>query len=268
MRYLLYIDILGFSSLVEDHPAKVEDLYEVIASLHAHRHGDFKSIIFSDTVLVYSVAPCESVRDKVYLVMYLCEFAQDLLYRLTGRDIVFRAVLTRGEFRHYELNSMPCFFGNALIRAYRSEKQIKAVGLFIDRAIEKENHIFQTRPYNDQYSCVFLTQSIRKVETLHCGTFPLDRFELEGTDLIWNLTAELLYLRRLYQQATSQPDAIVRAKYANTWALFREQYPRTTEYLAATQFELEKVCPGAGWDDVLARFPESYSFAVDARIDY
>jgi hypothetical protein len=33
LRYLLYIDILGFSELVATSPEKVDDLYTVIASL-------------------------------------------------------------------------------------------------------------------------------------------------------------------------------------------------------------------------------------------
>ena len=54
-RYLLYIDVLGFSALIDEGLGKINDLYEVIASLNVHRHDAFKVIVFSDTILVYNV---------------------------------------------------------------------------------------------------------------------------------------------------------------------------------------------------------------------
>src|ERR1039457_4901214 len=230
-RYLLYIDILGFSELVEKKTDHVLDLYEVIASLNVHRHQAFKTIIFSDTILVYNLDGGAAQDDRSYLVMFLCEFAQDLQYRLTERGIFFRAVLLRGEFHHYELNAVPCFFGRALIEAYRSEKQINAIGLFIDRSIEGDSDIFKTVPFNDKFSFVFITQQLHKVEYLNGGRFPLDAFELEQTDLIWALTPELLYLKYLYLAMRFHPDEKVRVKYANTWVIFQSQYPNTTRHL-------------------------------------
>ncbi len=35
-RYLLYIDVLGFSELVEEGTSRIGDLFEVIASLYVH----------------------------------------------------------------------------------------------------------------------------------------------------------------------------------------------------------------------------------------
>ena len=108
-RCLLYIDILGFADLVSESNARIQDLYEIIASLHVHDHPSFKAIIFSDTILVYNVEGDDTRRDRSYLVMYLCEFAQDLQRRLTEKDIFFRGVSVRGYFTHYELNQIPCF---------------------------------------------------------------------------------------------------------------------------------------------------------------
>ena len=268
MRYLLYIDILGFSDLVAGKADKVADLYEVIASLNVHRHPTFKAIVFSDTLLVYNITGGDTPAEARYVVMFLSEFAQDLQHRLTQRGIVFRAVIVRGNFRHYELNGIPCFFGSALVDAYQSEKPIKAIGLFIDRTIEKASHIFKTTAYNDRFSFVFITQSIDKLEYTFGGRFPIDRFELQETDLIWMLTPELLYLRQLHLQMQFHPIDAVRVKYANTWALYSAQYPKTTQHLVNSNFDLERVCPGASWDKVLARFPQSYSFAVETRREY
>ncbi len=72
-RFLLYIDVLGFTDLVSQSNARIDDLYEVIASLHVHNHPSFKVIIFSDTILVYNVEGEDTRRDRTYLIMYLCE---------------------------------------------------------------------------------------------------------------------------------------------------------------------------------------------------
>jgi hypothetical protein len=267
-RYLLYIDILGFSDLVAKDLSRIQDLYEVIASLHVHRHNAFQAIVFSDTILVYNTDGGDTPQDRNYLVMFLCEFAQDLQHRLVGRDIFFRAVLVRGEFIHFELNSIPCFFGHALIDAYRSEKQIQATGLFMERAIVPDSDIFKTIPFNDRYNFVFITQALHTIEYFHGGFFPVDRFSLEETDLIYLLVPEVLYLKRLSHWATVHENEDVRRKYANTLALFRIQYPETLKNLEATGFELEAISPGAKWNEVVSRFPEGYSWAIESRKDY
>jgi hypothetical protein len=101
-RYFLYIDILGFADLVLKQPERVKDLYEIVSTLNAHRHQSFGTIVFSDTILVYPKIELNAGQQTdAYLVMYLCEFAQDLLYRLANRNIWFRAILTQGKFTHY-----------------------------------------------------------------------------------------------------------------------------------------------------------------------
>ena len=52
----LYLDILGFSDLVND-PKQVEELYGVIDGLHVFSHNMFECIAFSDTLLIYDPAP-------------------------------------------------------------------------------------------------------------------------------------------------------------------------------------------------------------------
>lgn len=267
-RYLLYIDILGFSALVSEGSPKIQDLYEVIASLNVHRHSAFRAIVFSDTILVYNVAGGDAPEDRAYLIMFLCEFAQDLQRRLTGRGIYFRAVLVRGEFMHYELNSLPCFFGAALVRACRAEKTLQAVGLFIDRSLVPDSDIFKSVPFDDQYNFVFITQSLNTVEQFWGGRFPLDRVELEETDLIYNLVPEVLYLRDISRLAAFHPDERVRRKHAATLDLFRAQYPRTLRILENNHFEFDPLCPGAKWAAVSAPFPELYSWAVKTRVSY
>lgn len=53
----------------------------------------------------------------------------------------------KGQFTHYELNGIPCFFGESLIRAHLTEKEIGAIGLFMQNEILKDSDIFPTRPF-------------------------------------------------------------------------------------------------------------------------
>jgi hypothetical protein len=92
---------------------------------------------------------------------------------------------------------MPCFFGNALIDAYTSEKQIPAIGLFMDRSLVRESDIFDTVPFKNKYHFVFIMQALNEIEDLHGGSFPIDRLSLEGTDLIYRLVPEVLYLKHV-----------------------------------------------------------------------
>lgn len=168
-RLLLYIDILGFSDLVSESPSRIDDLYEVIAGLHAHHHDAFRCVVFSDTILIYNVDGGDIPEDISYLLMYQCEFARDLLHRLTKRGIVFRAVITNGSFRHYQLNDVPCFYGTALVDAYNSEKSIKAIGLFISKDLVRYCDIFHHTQFNDNFYFVYTTQALDEIEAL-CGS--------------------------------------------------------------------------------------------------
>jgi len=267
-RYLLYIDILGFSDLVVAGSPRVHDLYEVIASLNVHRHSAFRAIVFSDTVLVYNTDGGDTKADRAYLVMFLCEFAQDLQHRLTKRGIFFRAVLVCGEFTHYELNSMPCFFGPALIEAYRAEKEIQAIGLFINKSIVEDSDIFKTASFNQDFDFVFIMQSLETAEHLYGGAYPMDRNLLEETGLIDYLVPEVLYLQQLHHNMQNQPDVRVRTKYARSWDLFKGRYPKTLRVLEANSFDWQALCPGAGWATIESRYPQNYSWAITARVEH
>jgi hypothetical protein len=53
-RCLLYIDVLGFSQMIECDPRKVALVYSILDDLNVHRHNAFKAIAFSDTILAYN----------------------------------------------------------------------------------------------------------------------------------------------------------------------------------------------------------------------
>jgi hypothetical protein len=264
-KYLLYIDILGFRGLARNHPDRVHDLYRVVASLNVHRHSAFAAIVFSDTILIYNTAELVTNHDHAYTVMYLCEFAQDLLHRLIGRDVAFRAVLTSGPFEHYYLNEVPCFFGSALVEAYDAEKTIKATGLFINESCQRYNQIYATAAFDGTWSFVFLTQSMSEVEDVYEGILPLAPTVAVNTDTGLLLGLEVLHLKTVHDHAQTFPDMEVRAKYAKTWSFYSQQYPTSIETLLASDFSLSAVSPDLDWRPLLERTQEDFEWASRRR---
>lgn len=259
-KYFLYIDILGFSQLVATSPEKVDDLYEAVASLNVHAHDAFEAIVFSDTVLIYNTVDSAHTKDDEYLVMYLCEFAKDLQYRLAGRDIAFRAILTYGPFVHYTLNNIPCFYGQALIDTYNAEKNIQAMGVFIDKSISKYITVFSLSSFDDKYDFVHTTQSFQEVEDLHQGVFPLNEFSLTQTDLGVVFAAEFLYAKYLYDNSLSQSVETIKQKYVNTIEFYRSRYPKSMAVLLSQNFSPNTVSSSVQWHEYLNRYPESFSY--------
>lgn len=251
-RYFLYIDILGFAKMVETEPDRVVDLYEIISQLNAHRHESFGTIVFSDTILVYpKFQRGIDAREDSYFVMYLCEFAQDLLYRLANRDIHFRAVITQGKFAHYFLENVPCFYGPALINAYRTEKRIEAVGLFIDKRCDKKNRIYQTITFDEKYDFVFLMQRLEEFEPHGHLSFPYpDVWQLEQSGAQWQLAQDCLILRNSYF-ARQHSDPKVRAKHDRTWQLYAQRYPQIVGALIAQSFNPRAICGLFDWSEAV-----------------
>lgn len=191
-KYLLYIDILGFGEIALSDPTRVTRLYTILDSLNVHRHQGFRTIVFSDTILVYNDFTPKDDHEHEYAVMFSCEFAQDLLVRLVGRDVHFRALLEYGDFSHDSLTNIQSFFGPALVRAYQREKQLQAVGLFATDACVARNRIFPTERFQDDLHFVYLNQSLERLQQNTGGHLPCDPIYVDDTDdyhdILWDLS--------------------------------------------------------------------------------
>ena len=88
-KYFLYIDILGFSKMVEQDSPKVKEVFSIIDKLNVFHHECFETVFFSDTLLVFNKDYAVFEGDKNYLIMFLIEFAEDLFYRLADKNIFF-----------------------------------------------------------------------------------------------------------------------------------------------------------------------------------
>jgi hypothetical protein len=269
-RYFLYLDILGFTDLVKKNDGKsITDLYEVIASLNVHRHSAFKVVVFSDTVVVYNVNGGDTPRDSSYLIMFLCEFVKDLMHRLTGRGIYFRSVITYGDFTHYELNGIPCFFGNALVDAYNSEKELKAIGLFIHKEISHHSDIFKYREFNENYNFVYVTQALEEIELWGINGFPLAKDFIESTGSEWEIFPEISHLASMQAGSLNlELSESVRNKYIASWEKYCLQYPNLTRQLIVSQNDIFSIAPSVDWKPVTERYPEDYSHAIETKVEF
>lgn len=247
-KFLLYIDILGFSELVSQHPEKVREIYEVVNNLNVHKHDAFQTIIFSDTILVYNKYEPDSLHDKQYIVMYMIEFAQDLLFRGNSIDLNFRAVITYGGFEHFKLENTECYFGKSLVSAYLKEKDINGVGLFIDSELEKYNQIFKSCRYNLDLNFVFLFQTILRLKSYTDGILPLPSILIEPTDEFCWLENEIALLKKYYIALSSHENPKIRSKYLQTYQFYRKLMPRVFEQLENNDFSMKTINPDVDWN--------------------
>jgi hypothetical protein len=245
-KFLLYIDILGFSDLVQKNPEKVREIYNIVNKLNVHKHDAFQTIIFSDTILVYNKVEAESIQDKKYITMYMIEFVQDLIFKGLSIDLNFRAVLTFGEFEHYNLENAECYYGKSLISAYLKEKEINGIGLFMDSDLEVYNDIYKFCTYNSEMNFIFLFQTLLRIKTYGLE-FPIPNELIEPTyEFCW-LEDEITLLRKYYKNSNSHESPKVRAKYLQTYLYYRNLLPSIFQQLEMNDFSMKTVNSEVDW---------------------
>jgi hypothetical protein len=132
-RYLLFLDILGFSDLVEG--KGTDEIYEVINdALHAFSHWNdlndrFRTISFSDTFILYQ--DLNGYASAYFLDVYA--IGGMILSALLAKGIPARGAISFGEFevRHDSSGKHQVFFGRALVEAYRAEQREHWIGITI-----------------------------------------------------------------------------------------------------------------------------------------
>jgi len=248
-RYLLYIDILGFSNLVTDNYTKVSTLFERINDLNVHRHNVFQTIVFSDTILIFNRDKALSNHGHEYLVMLACEFVQDLIFRSIDLEIPFRAILTYDEFHYKRLENIEAYYGAALLKAYFKEKQINAQGLFIDKKILKYNNIYKTLSFDKDFDFVFLTQNLDRL-LFYGGELPIDASFIEESVEFTGIDVELKMLKILKQNIKTQQDSRIRGKYLQTYELYRQRYGKLINKFEESDFDYRVISPDADWTEI------------------
>ncbi len=247
-KFLLYIDILGFTEMALEKPRKVEQIFATIDTLNVHQHGSFKTIVFSDTILVYNKQTAVTDKEKNYLVLYLIEFAEDLHHRLTGQDVYFRAIITSGKFKHYQLENVECFFGQALVNAYRQEKDIPAIGLFIDAACNAHNEYFRLEPFGNGLSFVYLNRALESLHEMSGGKYPVIDPSILAMGFPF-LPWQVRFLKDIYQQMRTHKNAKVRIKSLATWDFHKRRYNTMLSALEQGGFALSNLVNDSWFDE-------------------
>jgi hypothetical protein len=247
-KYLLYIDILGFTDLVNHDEDKISALFEKIDSLNVHKHNGFSTIAFSDTILIYNNEDPVSIPDHEYIIMFACEFVQDLLFSIRNMGIQFRAILTYGPFSVRQLNNIQAYYGNALLYAHGKEKQINGMGLFIDKRISKYNNFYRFTSFDFDFDFVYILQSLERLHQLGKFELPLSWEFISITKTFLYLDVEIQYLSQLKYNIEIQTDSKIRAKYIQTYYYYKERYTWLCELLEANDFDYKILNPDADWN--------------------
>jgi hypothetical protein len=248
-KFLLYIDILGFSDLVNKEPQKIREIYDVVDRLNVHKHDAFQTIIFSDTILAYNKIDPKTLDDKENIVMYMVEFVQDLLLKGNSINLNFRAILTFGKFEHFKLENIDCYYGNSLIYAYLREKDINGVGLYLDKKIKCYNQIFKTCTYNSELDFVFLLQTISHLKFLTNDELPLPSGLIETTyEFCW-LEQEIDILKKYFNSLNKHENPKIRAKYLQTYQYYKNMIPNILDQLEKTDFSMKTINSEVDWNE-------------------
>lgn len=255
-RFLLYIDVLGFSDMVYGDESRIVKLYDLVDGLNCLSHHAFNTIVFSDTVLIYNVAESTSRQDDTYYVMFCIEFFQDLLYRSAGKDYYFRSVLVNGPFEHDSPGRVERFYGEALVRAYNYEKAINSTGLFIDRYCNELNLVFPTTRFNSELNFVHVNQSLDRLQQGWLGSIPIPRGLFEDQDHGWLIARDVKILERMHWHMKNDPCPRVRAKHLMAWDLYSRRYSAVMKQLEEAAFDPNFISPGYDWASEFQRIEE------------
>ncbi|HEY0832336.1 MAG TPA: hypothetical protein VGE72_00385 [Azospirillum sp.] len=248
-RLFLYIDILGFKDLVAK-GFDIMSIYEKIDRLPAHSDEGFSCIVFSDTIVVYGDGYW--LRHQNQGIMWLAEFAQHLFYNLISLDVHIRAYLTSGDFEHHKLKNLEAYYGEALVKCYEREKDIKSTGLFIDSKLLPYCDIFKTTEYDEHSHYVHVMQHLDEISWRH-GMYPIPGICVSSTGAEWWLAYLLTYLRNTHKHANdiSLPEA-TRLKHRNAWNMISQHHPGLTQTLEETDFNFREIVD-IDWAEPLRR---------------
>ena len=227
-KVFLYLDILGFKDLVSDNSDKIPDIFSTINNIKAHKHHDFKIIMLSDTVIIFNENDNKPIH---YYCTYLIEYVQILFYNLLYQNIFFRAIICYDEFYYKKLSNIDACYGKALIKCHEAEKNLKCIGLFVDKSLVKEIIIFDLDlvEFNDNFYFVHLWQYLRRLYRITKGILPSDIKLFQETDDYSRVDEDLHFLRKIHFYREHHETESVRTKYQNTYLLIKKSMPKFFE---------------------------------------
>ncbi|REA56979.1 hypothetical protein DSL64_25335 [Dyadobacter luteus] len=253
-KFLLYIDILNFRNLVKDSKEKVIELFDRIEKLPVFTDRDIRTIVFSDTIVCYLKQTPNSKDGVETMLMYLCEACEALFYHCVQLDIVYRAILTYGEFEFKEQKYFNSYFGKALIFAHDKEKEIKSIGLFVDKRVSNKYNIFRTIPYTDDFDFVYPNSDFNILQDAQVSDFPVVWYLLDGPVM---LDLDVKFLKYVKHNIDTVSDIAIRQKYESVYNLYKKKFFTLIAFLEQNNFDHKAICPELPWEEKKQEFPRS-----------
>jgi hypothetical protein len=139
--FILWLDILGFSQLIES--KSPPEVYKIVdLALESNRYYEYEncplsSLAFSDTILIWH----RDEPDNHWKAFFsLVSRASTVCSRLLANGIPVRGAISYGDFTISQSTSKRdnIFFGNAMLDAYRTAEQEQLIGIIVTKqAYEK-----------------------------------------------------------------------------------------------------------------------------------
>jgi hypothetical protein len=153
--------------------------------------------------------------------------------------------LTSGDFSHYPLENIECFYGEALISAYTREKAIRSIGLFLDDRCGKYNKYFRIAPFGGDLSFVYLNQSIEGLMEYTGDMYPFRDRAIE--DHAPHLPWQVKFLQDVHTNMRTHRSPAVRAKFLTAWDFYAKRYPGLMQTLTTSAFSLSSLGGKNAW---------------------
>ena len=246
-RLFLYIDILGFKELIKD-KEKTLLLFSILDKARVHTDSNYRSIVFSDTIIAYNINSNYTDEAKEMEVMFLIELTQDIFHRLIGTGIYFRAIITEGEFFYNKFKNLEAYFGEALVEAYLEEKHLEGTGLYLNNILRNYNQIFHFKKFSKKFDYIYLThmcsgltpwlkQNVDEIDKPDFDAYPLHEDHLIHEGLEYIVYPELVHLKDVYLKMNNHPIPRIRTKFLTTWNMYCHAYPGLTRNLIKENFD-------------------------------
>ena len=139
--YLLWLDILGFTQLIESKSPhevyRIVDLALESNRYYEHENSPLSSLAFSDTIMVWHRDEPDNHWEAFFS---LASRASTVCSRLLANGIPVRGAISYGDFTVAQSTSKrdDIFFGHAMLDAYRAAEQEQFIGVVVTkRAYEK-----------------------------------------------------------------------------------------------------------------------------------
>ena len=225
VAFVAYLDILGFTKLVQDQPEVVGDVLEQFTAISSEQGSEaLDYLLFSDLIILYTKDDSELSFQEI-----LSKVA-DLQYKMLERQIPIRGCISHGHIKLLSGSRGHIIAGSPIIDAYQYEGRQQWVGVMLSPGRLKSYEGFMSW-YWTQFRSPFAGD--RKVAAYK--SIPLKDSSgtigaFSGYAVVPNLHNKWgshdysMLLRRIEMSMLQAPDVAIQAKYNRTLEFLTGQH--------------------------------------------